>query len=134
MDWMQIIYQIFEIVIFPLLIAGTAFLVYFINCKTQEIKQKTTNEKVKEYLDLLNNTITDCVIATTQTYVIALKQEGKFDKEAQQVAFQKTYSAVMAILTEEAKMYLSKGVADLQEYIYNKIESEVATTKVYTQK
>ena len=39
---------------------------------------------------MLNETITKCVIATTQTYVETLKKEGKFDKTAQETAFSKT--------------------------------------------
>jgi hypothetical protein len=37
----------------------------------------------------------------------------------------------MGILTEDAKKYLYKGVADLESYILNKIEEEVVTTKVF---
>jgi hypothetical protein len=36
---------------------------------------------------MLNRTITECVIATNQTYVETLKQQGKFDEEAQKIAF-----------------------------------------------
>jgi hypothetical protein len=36
---------------------------------------------------MLTDTITKCVIATNQTYVETLKKEGKFDLEAQEVAF-----------------------------------------------
>ena len=80
---------------------------------------------------MLNNTISDCVIATTQTYVSALKQAGKFDVEAQQIAFKKTYEAVMSILTEDALEYLNQGISDLEAYVNAKIESEVVLTKHY---
>ena len=131
MTWLEILYQIFQIVIIPLLGAGTLYLIFFIHAKTKELKEKNENEKVKEYIDMLNETITSCVIATTQTYVQTLKQQGKFDAEAQKTALKKTYDAVMAILTKDAKEYLYKGVADLEQYILNKIESEVAVTKVF---
>lgn len=129
MDWLNILNQIFEIAIIPLIGVGTTYLIFLINTKINEIKQKTNNEKFNEYLSMLNSTIEDCVIATTQTYVLTLKKEGVFDAEAQKIAFNKTYEAVMAILTEDAKKYLNKGLADLNEYVYNKIESEVAMTK-----
>ena len=35
-------------------------------------------------------TVIDCVIATNQTYVDALKAEGKFDADAHREAFKKT--------------------------------------------
>lgn len=131
MNWLEILYQIFQVAIIPLLGAGTLYLISFINTKTKELKEKTENEKVKEYIDMLNETVTACVMATTQTYVQTLKRQDKFDAEAQKIALKKTYEAVMAILTEDAKEYLYKGVADLEQYILNKIESEVAVTKVF---
>lgn len=131
MDWLEILSQIFQVVIIPLLGAGTLYLVSLINTKKKELEQRIESEKAKEYLDMLEATITDCVLATTQTYVDALKAQGKFDLEAQKEALRKTYNAVLNILTEDAKEYLYKSVADLEGYILSKIEANVVTTKVY---
>ena len=129
MDWNNILTQIFELILFPLLIVGATYLIYFLSVKTEEIKDKTDNDTFDKYLDMLNNTITQCVIATTQTYVEALKKEGKFDAEAQKIAFQKTYDNVMSILTAESKYYLQTALGDLEAYVNNKIEAEVALNK-----
>ena len=123
--------QIFEQLVFPLISIFSLFLIFFIGVKINEQKKKTDNEKVKQYWDMLEDTITSCVIATTQTYVSTLKKEGKFDAEAQKIALQKTYDAIMKILTDDAKKYLSVAIGDLESYILNKIESNVATTKSY---
>ena len=129
MDWNNILTQIFELILFPLLIIGSTYLIYFLSVKTKEIKDKTDNDTFDKYLDMLNNTITQCVIATTQTYVEALKKEGKFDADAQKIAFQKTYDSVMSILTTESKYYLQTALGDLEAYVNNKIEAEVALNK-----
>lgn len=129
MDWNNILTQIFELILFPLLIIGSTYLIYFLSVKTKEIKDKTDNDTLDKYLDMLNNTITQCVIATTQTYVSSLKQQGKFDAEAQKIAFQKTYDNVMSILTAESKYYLQTALGDLEAYVNNKIEAEVALNK-----
>lgn len=131
MDWLEILSQIFQVVIIPLLGAGTLYLVSLINTKKKELEQRIENEKAKEYLDMLEATITDCVIATTQTYVQALKDKNAFTIEAQKEALRRTYTAVMGILTEDAKEYLNKSVADLESYILSKIEANVVTTKIY---
>jgi hypothetical protein len=68
-------------------------------------------------------------MATTQTYVDALKKEGKFDGEAQKVAFSKTFDAVLAVLNDDAKEYLGEVVGDLTAYITNKIEANVKYSK-----
>lgn len=129
MDWNNILTQIFELILFPLLIIGATYLIYFLSVKTKEIKDKTDSDTLDKYLDMLNNTITQCVIATTQTYVSSLKQQGKFDAEAQKIAFQKTYDNVMSILTAESKYYLQSALGDLEAYVNSKIESEVALNK-----
>lgn len=129
MDWANVVKQIFELVVFPLLGIGTTYLIVLINAKIKELKKQSDSDLEKKYLDMLNNTITDCVLATNQTYVNELKKQGKFDLDAQKIAFQKTYENVMALLTDEAKKYLSEALGDLQTYVNNKIEAEVLLNK-----
>ena len=131
MDWMTVLEEIFQIALFPIIGAATLYLVALLNAKTKELQEKTRNEKAQKYLALLNDTITTCVIATSQTYVNVLKAEGIFDKEAQEIALQKTYDAVIKSLTTDAWEILNEVVGDLEEYILNSIESNVATTKSY---
>ena len=126
---MELVTQIFEVCIIPLLGVLTAFFVKWVNVKTAEIADTRKNETEKKYLNMLNDTISDCVIATTQTYVEALKKQGAFDAEAQKVAFTMTYEAVVKLLTDEATEYLNEAVGDLNLYITQKIESEVNLNK-----
>lgn len=128
-QYAELIKQIFEVCLFPLLGILTTFLIIFISKKAQELKAKTNNELYNKYIDMLEQTIINCVIATNQTYVDALKAEGKFDVEAQKIAFQKTYDSVMAILSEDAKSYLNEAIGDLQTYIINQIEAQVNLNK-----
>ena len=130
MDWMTILKNIFELVIFPLILAGGIYLIYLASVKITEIKQKTDNDKAKTYLDMLNNTIAKSVLATTQTYVESLKKQGKFDLDAQKIAFEQTYDAVMNVLTDEAKKYLTTLVGDLTTYVTTEIEANVKLNKV----
>lgn len=129
MDWMNVLAQIFEIVVFPLLGVGTLYLVFLIKAKINELKLKHESDLAKKYFDMLDKTICDAVIATNQTYVEALKKEGKFDAEAQKIAFKQTYDTVMKLLTADAKAYLQTAVADLTVYINTRIESEVNLNK-----
>lgn len=129
MDWLNILQQIFELCVIPLLAIITRSLVIYISTKKDELKNKTDNELAKKYLDLLNDTIANCVIATNQTYVEALKKENAFTADAQKAAFEKTYQAVIATLSEEAQKYLPEVVGDLQTYITQKIEANVNQNK-----
>ena len=129
MDWTQVLKQIFELVVYPVLSIGGIYLTYLISVKIKELKQKTNDDTAKKYLDMLNETIASAVLATTQTYVEALKKEGKFDLDAQKEAFKQTYDAVMKVLTDEAIKYITSSVGDLETYVTNKIEAEVKITK-----
>jgi hypothetical protein len=78
---------------------------------------------------MFGDTVVACVRATNQTYVETLKKQGKFDANAQQVAFEMTYKAVMDILTDEAKEYLINMCGDLDAFLTTRIEAEVNNTK-----
>ena len=130
MDWMVILYQIFDLCIVPLLGILTMYLVQFIRMKSQEIADKTESDLADKYIQMLTDTITACVIATNQTYVDALKKQGKFDREAQKYAFDLTFNAVMAVLSDEAKQYLASVYGDLTAYITTRIEAEVNVSKL----
>ena len=126
---MTLLTQIMEVVVIPLLGILTAYVVKIVNAKLEEVSANRKNELEKKYIDMLNDTISDCVIATTQTYVESLKKQGSFDAEAQKKAFNQTYGAVMGILSEEAKKYLNEAIGDLNLYITEKIEAEVKINK-----
>lgn len=126
---MTLLAQIMEVVVIPLLGILTAYVVKVVNAKLEEVSASRKNELEKKYINMLNDTISDCVIATTQTYVESLKKQGSFDAEAQKEAFNQTYGAVMEILSEEAKEYLNEAIGDLNLYITQKIEAEVSINK-----
>ena len=126
---MEILQQIFELCVIPLLGILTTYLVKLIRKKNEELDAKVSKEVSKKYIDMLADTITDCVISTNQTYVNALKAANAFDKEAQKKAFELTYNKIMNVLTEDAKEYLTTIYGDLEIYITTKIESEVKLYK-----
>ena len=129
MDWMNLLYDIFDLCIIPLFGVLVAYVVKYINAKGNEIAANVDNELASKYIVMLTTTIADCVIATNQTYVEALKKEGKFDKDAQAKAFQMTYDAVIGILTDDAKEYLANFYGDLTLYLTKRIEAEVVANK-----
>ena len=129
MEWLVILNEIFQVCIIPLLGVLTAYAVKLIQAKSAEIATNQENAVVSKYIMLLSETITDCVIATNQTYVDALKAENAFDKDAQAIAFQKTFDAIMNVLSADAKEYLTNIYGDLNAYITARIEAEVKANK-----
>ena len=128
-ETLELLKQIFEVCIIPLLGVLTAFLVSFIKKKAAEISATTDNKIFQKYIAMVQDTITTCVIATNQTYVDALKEKGEFGPEAQAEAFERTKTAVLAILSEEAKAYISNIFGDAEQFINQFIENAVADNK-----
>lgn len=130
MEWLPLLYEILQVCVIPLLGVLTAYIVKFINAKSAEIQHNVDNDMADKYIKMVADTISACVIATNQTYVEALKKQNAFTAEAQKEAFQLTYNAVMAILTDDAKNYLAEIYGDVSAYITNKIEAEVNISKI----
>lgn len=129
MDIKTILPIIFEVVIIPLLAALTGIAVKWLNSKANQIKEKTKNETLNKYVDMLNEIISTTVIAVNQTYVDTLKEENSFDKDAQEKALNKVFTVVRDSLTEDAIICLNEAIGDLDTYILNKIEQEVKANK-----
>lgn len=126
---LELLNQIFQVCVIPLLAVLTTYLVKYIETKRDEIITEKNNTLAEKYIKMLSDTITDCVKATNQTYVDSLKDKNAFTKEAQEEAFKKTSDAVMLILSQEAKDYLSTIYGDLNQYIITQIESSVNANK-----
>lgn len=129
MDWLDLLYDVLKLCVIPMLGVLTAYLVSWLEAKKVETQNKVDNDIADKYIGMLFETISDCVSATTQTYVESLKAQNAFDAEAQKIAFQMTFNAVMAVLTDEAKEYLTAIYGDLTAFITTKIEAEVKAQK-----
>ena len=126
---LEMLNQIFEVCILPLLAVLTGYAVQFIRAKSAETAAKVDNEIAQKYIKMIEQTITDCIIATNQTYTDALKAQNAFDEEAQKIAFEKSFTAVMTILSEDAKQYIIETTGDINVYLTQKIEAEVNKNK-----
>lgn len=105
------------------------FIIDWIRVKQEEIKLHSKNELANKYIDMVTQTVTNCVIATNQTYVDNLKNQDIFDKEAQKEAFNKTLNTVLAILSDDVVSYLDEFTGDAEQYLTTLIEAEVAKQK-----
>lgn len=128
---LQMISEIINVCIIPLLGVLVTYLVKYINAKSKELETTTDSAIAKKYISMLSTTISNCVIATNQIYVEDLKKQGKFDAEAQKQALQMTLNAVLAVLNDEAKEYLTAVYGDLDTYITNQIEATVNQNKIF---
>ena len=125
----EIVIQIIQVCVIPLLGILTKYLVDYLTAKRNEINSKTDNETAQKYTNMIYQTVVDCVIATNQTYVDSLKKSGSFDEAAQKEAFNRTMNAIMTILSDDAKDYITEATGDLNTYLTQLIEAEVNKRK-----
>ena len=125
----EIVIQIIQVCVIPLLGILTKYLVDYLTAKRNEINSKTDNETAQKYTNMIYQTVVDCVIATNQTYVDSLKKSGSFDEAAQKEAFNRTMNAIMTILSDNAKEYITEATGDLNTYLTQLIEAEVNKRK-----
>lgn len=126
MTWLK---EIFEILVIPILGVVSGFIVMYLQAKAKEIILKVENDTADKYIQMFTETVCTCVITTNQTYVESLKAQGQFDAEAQKVAFEKTKNAVLAVLADDAKDYLTNMVGDFNAYLEQTIEATVNASK-----
>ena len=109
-----------------------AYLVQYLHRKTEQIIAQTDNMTIKAFLTEATDAVSTAVTYTSQTFVDALKKEGKFDKDKQQEALEKSLDKAISLLSEPAKKALEDIYDDLAAYLTSKIEAEVRSQKTGT--
>lgn len=95
----------------------------------QLINTKINNEKGAKCLKEATDIVLNAVRSVFQTYVEALKKEGKFDKDAQLKALNLAKDTVLSQLSIDARNYISSNFGDLQEWIVTQIEASINLLK-----
>lgn len=73
--------------------------------------------------------VADSVTYVTQTFVDALKEQGRFDEEAQSAAFRRAKDAALETMEAGVRSWLEKSVANLDEWLEVQIEAAVRKQK-----
>ena len=122
MDWEEVLAFVLNSLIKILGAIVVPYLVYV-------IRQKIHNDTLASYIEDAIGVVYSAVECTNQTFVDELKKEGRFDKEAQIEAFNRSKELVMNLLSEAAKEAIIKSCGDLEEWVRMQIESAVAEAK-----
>lgn len=107
----------------------TTYLCKLLLAKRDEVITKIKDENaIRLYDDAMQAVIT-AVTATNQTYVDALKKDGKFNLEEQERALMMARSKAKQIMSEEAKDYIGTVYGCLNGWLTNMIEAQVKVQK-----
>lgn len=117
-----------------LITAGGAYLVALMRRETAQIEKEIGNETVSKYMDMAVDAVAQAVAYTAQTFVDALKAEGKFTKEKQLEAFQKAKDKALEILGDTVVNVLNEVYGDFDAWIETKIEQACREDKKQAEK
>lgn len=107
-----------------LITAGGAYLVALLRKATEALKKKNDNAVSRKYIDMAYEAVNKAVMATAQTFVDALKEEGTFTKDKQIEAFNMAKNTALEILGNEAINALEEIYGDFDTWINTLIEHD----------
>ncbi len=105
-----------------LITAGGAYAVALLRRETSRIEKELGNETLSKYMDMAVDAVAQAVAYTAQTFVDALKAEGKFTKEKQIEAFNRAKEKALDILGDTVVQALNEVYGDFDAWIETKIE------------
>lgn len=96
---------------------------------TQWINTKIADAKCVKYLTTVMELTTNAVCEVYQTYVEAIKEQGSFDKEAQEKALEMCLVKIKSKLAPEILDYIGANFGDVTNYLKSLIESTIYNLK-----
>ena len=116
-------------ILIPLLITIITICICMMTSKVAKDAARTAPSKYSEIIYGLENIVSKAVITTNQTFVNELKKQGKFDKEAMQEAYRRTYESIVASLSQSFFEYIDEEAIDIDALLKNMIETSVNWNK-----
>ena len=120
-------------ILIPLLITIITICICTITSKIAKNAAESAPNKYSEIIYALENIVNKAVITTNQTFVNELKKQGKFDKEAMEAAYNKTFNSIVASLSQSFFEYIDEENIDIDTLLKNMIETSVDWNKLKIQ-
>lgn len=117
----EILFNIFLTLLSMGLLVGLDILIKY----TKEASEGVKNEKAKKAIEKALEVVTLAVNVTNQTFVQSLKDEGTFDKERAEEAFNATKVEILKMLDEETKEVLEQEFKNTDVFLNSAIESKI---------
>ena len=110
-------------------IVVTGLLGWGVTVLTSWLNTKIKDKKLASYLTKITQITTDAVECVFQSFVETLKNNDKFDQNAQKEAKDKALEIINSQLTDELKDFIAENYGDIQKWLLNKIESVIYQLK-----
>ena len=130
MDIKQGIQDVLYLIITGILPLLITYGIIFLKVKIKEQEKNLENDQLVKYIDAATDAISKAVLTVNQTYVDAMKKEGKFDAEAHKTAKHMEIDKAKALITEDSKAAIETLYSDFEAYLNDAIEELVRENKV----
>lgn len=121
--------DIISIVISSILVPLLGVLIALVSKWVDEQVQKAKNERLQAALQSaraeLEQAVYKAIMTTQQTYVAALKADGDFTEEDQQLAFKRSLELTKQIMSAAGLAVLEQAAVAIDEAIRAEIESQL---------
>lgn len=132
MEFSEVLNYCLYIVLTVIMPVVATYAVNLIKVKIREsnvIADATKNEDLSKIVEGALSDVMDAVLYVNQVYTDSLKASGKFDKEAQEQAFNRAYTEAMNMISDEAKKVIEQLYGSFDKWLQLKIESSVNMAK-----
>lgn len=132
MEFSEVLNYCLYIVLTVLLPVVAKYAVDLIKTKIKEsniIADATKNEDLSKIVEGALSDVMDAVLYINQVYVDSLKTSGRFDKAAQEGAFNRAYVEAMNMISDEVKKVIEQLYGSFDKWLQLKIESSVNMAK-----
>ena len=120
-------------ILIPILITIITICICTMTSKVAKNAAESAPSKYSGIIYALENIVNKAVITTNQTFVNELKKQGKFDKEAMEEAYRRTYESIIASLSQSFFEYIDEENVDIDTLLKNMIETSVDWNKLKIQ-
>ena len=132
MKFSEVLNYCLYVVLTVLLPVVATYVVNLIKAKIREsniIADATKNEDLSKIVEGALSDVMDAVLYVNQVYTDSLKASGKFDKVAQEEAFNRAYVEAMNLISDETKKVITQLYGSFDKWLQLKIESSVNMAK-----
>lgn len=132
MEFSEVLNYCLYIVLTVIMPVVATYAINLIKAKIKEsniIADATKNEDLSKIVEGALSDVMDAVLYVNQVYTDSLKASGKFDKEAQEQAFNRAYTEAMNMISDEAKKVIEQLYGSFDKWLQLKIESSVNMAK-----
>lgn len=132
MEFSEMISNVLYTILTAIVPVVAVFVVNFIKAKIKEsniIEEATKNEVLSDLVKDALADVMDAVLYVNQVYTDTLKSAGKFDKAAQEEAFNRAYVEAINLISDESRKAIEQLYGSFDKWLKLKIESSVNMAK-----